>query len=138
MIRFYHTRIFQRRIRIMLRKWYWRLNECTQLTVPPSGIWRLFIDSSKSSLKAALVHNGNKYQSVVPAAYSTRMTVNYANMKRLLEKLGYDSNEWFLSSSLKIMVTHLIHVQCASGTDKTRQSIIARKSGHIDMSGHLE
>jgi hypothetical protein len=32
--------------------------------------WRLFIDSSKTRLKAVLSHNGNKYPSV-PLAYAT-------------------------------------------------------------------
>lgn len=34
--------------------------------------WRLFIDSSKSSLKVVLVHNGNKKPSI-PVAYSVSM-----------------------------------------------------------------
>ena len=34
--------------------------------------WRLFIDSSKTSLKAVLLHNGNKFPSV-PIAYATNM-----------------------------------------------------------------
>jgi hypothetical protein len=34
--------------------------------------WRLFIDSSKTSLKAVRLHNGNKYPSV-PLAYATNL-----------------------------------------------------------------
>ena len=34
--------------------------------------WRLFIDSSKTSLKAVILHNGNKFPPV-PLAYSTNM-----------------------------------------------------------------
>ena len=34
--------------------------------------WRLFIDSSKQSLKAVLLHNGNVYPSI-PIAHSVRM-----------------------------------------------------------------
>ena len=34
--------------------------------------WRLFIDSSKSGLKAVLLHNANEYP-LVPVAYSRVM-----------------------------------------------------------------
>ena len=47
--------------------------------------WRLFIDSSKTSLKAVLLHNGNKFPSV-PLAYATNMKETYENLKILLEK----------------------------------------------------
>lgn len=36
--------------------------------------WRLFIDSSKESLKAVLLHNGNKF-AAVPIAHSTIIRV---------------------------------------------------------------
>jgi len=45
--------------------------------------WRLFIDSSKRSLKAVLLHNGNELASV-PIAHSVEMTETYDNMKCLL------------------------------------------------------
>ena len=38
--------------------------------------WRLFIDSSKTSLKTMLLHNGNKFPSV-PLAYATNMKETY-------------------------------------------------------------
>jgi hypothetical protein len=40
--------------------------------------WRLFIDTSKVSLKAALLYNGNKYQSV-PLAHAVNMKESYEN-----------------------------------------------------------
>jgi hypothetical protein len=42
--------------------------------------WRLFIDSSKTSLKAVLLHNGNKYPSV-SLVYGTNMKRTYENLK---------------------------------------------------------
>lgn len=45
--------------------------------------WRLFIDSEKDSLKAVLLHNGNRLPSV-PIAHATNMTENYETMKSLL------------------------------------------------------
>ena len=35
-------------------------------------LWRLFIESSKTSLKAVILHNGNKLPSV-PLAYATNI-----------------------------------------------------------------
>jgi hypothetical protein len=47
--------------------------------------WKLIIDSSKISLKAVVLQNGNKVPSV-PLAYETNMKENYKNLKILLEK----------------------------------------------------
>jgi hypothetical protein len=40
--------------------------------------WRLFIDSSKTSLKVVLLHNGNKFPSV-PLVYATKTKETYEN-----------------------------------------------------------
>lgn len=48
------------------------------------GDWRLFLDSSKQSLKCVLMHNGNQFASV-PLAYSTTHK-KYEAGKYLLEK----------------------------------------------------
>lgn len=45
-----------------------------------AGEWRLFIDTSKSSLKCVLLHNGNRYASI-PVGYSVRMREEYAKIK---------------------------------------------------------
>ena len=50
--------------------------------------WRLFIDSSKRSLKCVLLHNGNKYASI-PIGHSTLLKEKYNNIKRVLEKFNY-------------------------------------------------
>ncbi len=47
--------------------------------------WRLFIDSSKTNLKAVLLHNGNKYASV-PVGYSIHLKETYETMSLLPEK----------------------------------------------------
>jgi hypothetical protein len=60
--------------------------------------WRLFIDSSKVSLKAVLLHNGNKYPSV-PLAHAVNMKESYENTKFLLEKIHYEKyNLWGFES----------------------------------------
>ena len=45
--------------------------------------WRLFIDSSTSSLKAVLLHNDNKLPSI-PLAHSVHLKEDYTNIKFLL------------------------------------------------------
>ena len=51
--------------------------------------WRLFIDSSKRSLKCVLLHNGNQFASV-PIAHSTTLKEKYEAVKYVLEKIRYD------------------------------------------------
>lgn len=55
--------------------------------------WRLFIDSSKSSLKAVLLHIGNVQKSL-PVGYSHTLKENYATMKYLLQCLKYSEHNW--------------------------------------------
>ena len=51
--------------------------------------WRLFVDSSKVSLKVVLLHNGNRFPSV-PLAHPVNMKESYESMKLLLGKIKYD------------------------------------------------
>jgi hypothetical protein len=51
--------------------------------------WRLFIVSSKMSLKVVLLHNGNRFTSV-PLAHAAKMKESYESMKLLLGKIKYD------------------------------------------------
>jgi len=50
--------------------------------------WRLFINASKFSLKAVLLHNGN-FKLSISVAYSVTMKENYENMCLILEKINY-------------------------------------------------
>jgi hypothetical protein len=50
--------------------------------------WRLFIDSSKQSLKVVLLHYGNRFPSV-PLALTANMKESYESMKQLLGKIKY-------------------------------------------------
>ena len=45
--------------------------------------WSLFIDSSKRSLKAVLLHNGNKFASI-PIAHSTKLKETYETLEIVL------------------------------------------------------
>ena len=72
--------------------------------------WRLFIDSSKRSLKCVLLHNGNQFASV-PIAHLTTLKEKYEAVKYELEKIGYDQHKWFICVDLK-MVKFLLGQQC--------------------------
>ncbi|ESO04311.1 hypothetical protein HELRODRAFT_172670 [Helobdella robusta] len=54
--------------------------------------WRLFIDSSKRSLKCVLLHNGNQFASV-PLAHSTKLKEKYEAVKYVLEMIRYDQHK---------------------------------------------
>ena len=64
--------------------------------------WRLFIDASKSSIKAVLLHNGNVYPSV-PVAYSVTMRETYPNVKEILECIHYAEHKWAICADFKVI-----------------------------------
>ncbi|ESN97698.1 hypothetical protein HELRODRAFT_177753 [Helobdella robusta] len=64
--------------------------------------WRLFIDSSKVSLKAVLLHNGNVKPSI-PVAHAVGMKETYESMKTLLKVIKYTDHNWNISGDLKVV-----------------------------------
>ena len=70
-------------------------------TYEPSD-WRLFIDSSKRSLKALLLHNGKTFASI-PLAHSIHMQESYENMEILLTKLKYHDHAWKVCVDIKVL-----------------------------------
>jgi len=64
--------------------------------------WRLFIDSSKLSLKAMLLHNGKQHLSI-PAGHAVHMKETYENLKQLLYKLQYSKYGWHICGYLKVV-----------------------------------
>ena len=64
--------------------------------------WRLFIDSSKTSLKAVLLHNGNTKPSI-PLAHAVGMKETYDSMKRILELIHYENYKWKICGDLKVI-----------------------------------
>ena len=62
---------------------------------------RLFINSSKTSLKAMLLHNGNIKPSI-PGGYSILRKETYDTMKILLDILEYPKYNWKICSDLKV------------------------------------
>jgi hypothetical protein len=61
--------------------------------------WRLFIDSSKVSLKVVLHHDGNRFPSV-HLAYAANMKESYESM---LGKIKYDEFKWKLCGDVKVV-----------------------------------
>ena len=71
--------------------------------------WRLFIDSSKRSLKYVLLHNGNKF-ACVSIEHSVIVKEHYLNVKMVLQKLRYSELNWFICVDFK-MVSFLLGQQ---------------------------
>ncbi|KAL7880613.1 hypothetical protein SRHO_G00028670 [Serrasalmus rhombeus] len=84
------------------------LFEAICITCNPND-WRLFIDSSCKSLKAVLLHNGNKYPSL-PVAHSVHLKEEYTSVKMLLGALKYDEYGWEVIGDFK-MVSFLMGLQ---------------------------
>ena len=87
--------------------------------------WRLFIDSSKVSLRVVLPHNGNKFLSV-PLAHAANMKESYESMKLLLGKIKYDVFKWKLCGDLKVVTTYS---ECNSGKQNTAVSCVSGRAG---------
>jgi len=64
--------------------------------------WRLFIDSSKLSLKTVLLQNGNTLPSI-PVGHSMHNKESYENMKILVEVINYDKLKWRICGDLKVI-----------------------------------
>lgn len=84
------------------------LFEAIGISCKPSE-WRLFIDSSSRSLKAVLLHNGNKHPSL-PMAHSVHLKEDYSSVKMLLSALKYDKYGWEVIGDFK-MVSFLMGLQ---------------------------
>ena len=64
--------------------------------------WRLFLDSSKRSLKAVLFHNGNIKPSV-PIAHSVHLKKSNESIEILVDAIQYNEYKWYLCGDLKII-----------------------------------
>jgi len=64
--------------------------------------WRLFIDSSKLSLKAVPLHNGNTLPSA-PVGHSKHNKESYVNMKIQNEAINFENFKWQFCGNLKVI-----------------------------------
>ena len=63
--------------------------------------WRLFLDSSKRSLKTVLLPNGNK-TTFVSIAHSVSLKESYESIEILLDAIQCNEYKWYLCEDLKI------------------------------------
>ena len=61
---------------------------------------RIFIDSSSTSLKAVLQHNGNCFSST-PIEYSVGIKETHNSMDYLLSSINYQEHKWLICGDLK-------------------------------------
>ena len=66
------------------------------------GEWRLFIDSSKQSLKCVLLHNASIYAGV-PNGHSVTLKESYSTVRMVLQKLCYNEHKWAICVDLKMV-----------------------------------
>ncbi len=71
--------------------------------------WRLFLDSSKRSLKCVLLHIGNIY-GAIPIGHSVHLKEEYGHVKLVLDLLKYNEHNWIICVDLK-MVNFLLGQQ---------------------------
>ena len=83
--------------------------------------WRLFLDSSKQSLKCILLHNGNLYEGV-PVGHSVHLREKYDDIKEVINLLKYHEHNWILCVDLK-MVSFLLG----------QQRVFTKYSCHLHM-----
>ena len=74
-----------------------------------SDEWRLFIDSSKGSVKCVLLHKGNNFADG-PIGHSVVVKEQYLNVKMALHKLCYSEHNWAICVNSK-MVNFLLGQQ---------------------------
>ena len=73
-----------------------------------SSEWRLFINSSKTSLKAVLQRNGNIMPSMLcspfhSVGYAVHFQETHDNTKMLLKCINYYQHQWQLCGDLKVV-----------------------------------
>lgn len=102
--------------------------------------WRLFIDASKHSIKAVLLHNDNKFPSV-PVAYSVTMRETYQNLKEIPHCINYDQFKWAICTDFKVIAlltglqsgyTKFCCFLCLWDS-RSRDEHYTRKIGHYEM-----
>ena len=71
--------------------------------------WRLFLDSSKRSLKCVILRNGNVY-GAVPVGHSVHLREHYDDMRMVMDLLKYHEHNWIVCVDLK-MVNFLLGQQ---------------------------
>ena len=101
--------------------------------------WHLFIDCSVKSLKAVLLHNGNKFPSIL-VDHSVHMKKEYKDVEALLAMINCTCHNWKLCGNFKMLSFLLdqqrgvqsIHAFSAYGIAKLMINIIQKSSGLLE------
>jgi len=64
--------------------------------------WRIFIDGSKTSLKAVLVHNGNNLPAI-PVAYAPSTKETSTTMNNILVEVQYNKYQWEICGDFNVI-----------------------------------
>ena len=72
------------------------------ITLYTPAAWRLFLDSSKRSLKCVLLHNGNVY-GAVPVGHTVHLREECNDIKMVIDLLKYHEHKWIICVDLKIV-----------------------------------
>ena len=64
--------------------------------------WRLFLDSSKCSLKCVLLNNGNRYGAVL-VGHSTVLKEELDDIRTVMDLLEYHEHGWIICVDLKMV-----------------------------------
>ncbi|GBP53551.1 hypothetical protein EVAR_41959_1 [Eumeta japonica] len=104
--------------------------------------WRLFIDSSKYSLKAVLLHNGNKKPSI-PIGHAVNCKESYETMRTLINLIKYKEHKWKVCGDLKVIELRgtYISVRISPGeyqTSLTRKAYEKKRSTELAYTGENE
>ena len=67
-----------------------------------SNEWRLFIDSSKASLKAVLLNNGNENPSIL-LIHAAALNETHKTIELILRSINYSPYNWNISCDLKVI-----------------------------------
>ena len=67
------------------------------------GEWRLFIDSSKQSLKCVLLHNASTFAGV-PIGHLVTLKESYSTVQMFLQKLCYNEHKWAICVVLEMVI----------------------------------
>ena len=78
------------------------LNEKLGTTYYPTD-WRLYINTSKTSLKAVLFRYANRFACIPSLTHSTSMKESYENMEILRAKLQYATHACKISVDFKVV-----------------------------------
>ena len=70
------------------------------ITISDNTSWRLFLDASKESIKAFLLHNGNTLPSV---PITTMKEFENENLRTIITSIQYNVHKWHVCADFKVI-----------------------------------